>query len=165
MNTELVNKILSLYPEYNKVYGPYKRKDGRQHVLLYNASNNKQLTVSYPKILMEAFLERRLVDDETVDHKDKDFTNNEIDNLRVINRSNHVKLDVKRRKPLEVECTICKKKFIATRHQLNKRATGFFCSKQCSGVYGKQIQLQQREKSPKMFKTEYYCNKDLNDKN
>ena len=38
-----------MYEDY-KVYGPYKRRDGRQHVIL--KKDKIKITVSYPKYLM-----------------------------------------------------------------------------------------------------------------
>lgn len=58
--------ILLLYPEYNTVYGPYYREDGRQHVLLYDSVNKLRITVSFPKILFEILHGIRLKDDETI---------------------------------------------------------------------------------------------------
>jgi len=46
-----------------KVYGPYTRKDGRQHVILYE--NGTRKTVSYPKYLLETKLGRPLDSNET----------------------------------------------------------------------------------------------------
>ena len=65
-----------------KVYGPYTRKDGRQHVVLYESGVPK--TVSYPKFLLEQKLGRSLNADETCDHIDNDYTNNDVSNLQVL---------------------------------------------------------------------------------
>ena len=63
-----------------KVYGPYTRKDGRQHVILVHEDLSRQ-TMSYPKYLMEQHLKRALLASETVDHINNDFTDNRIENL------------------------------------------------------------------------------------
>lgn len=42
----------------NKIYGPYLRKDGRQHLVI--VEDNKKYTISYPKWLMENHLKRKL---------------------------------------------------------------------------------------------------------
>src|SRR5690606_5867052 len=88
-----------------KVYGPYLRKDGRKHVILYK--DGKRSTVSYPKFLMEQHLGRKLKPHETVDHIDRDFTNDDITNLRVVDRSQHAKDDAKRVKYTQVEELTC----------------------------------------------------------
>lgn len=164
--TELFKeKLLKLYPAFDKVTGPYNRKDGRQHIVLNNSkvnngSKGKLKTLSYPKAIMEVELKRQLTKDETVDHIDKNPLNNTLTNLQVLSRSAHAALDCKRRKPVIVNCTICNKEFEATRDQLRKDKTGFCCSRKCSGIYGQQIQVNLRKKEEKCFTVEYYCNKE-----
>jgi len=160
-------KLLKLYPDFDKVTGPYNRKDGRQHIVLNNSTKShgekgKLKTLSYPKAIIEVELKRQLTKDETIDHIDKNPLNNELSNLQVLSRKAHASLDAKRRKPVLVNCTLCGKKFEATRNQLRKDhgKTGFFCSRKCSGQYGKEIQLGIREKEEKQWSVEYYCNKD-----
>ena len=77
-------KLLILYPLYDKVYGPYEREDGRKHLVLNNSKlakgdKAKLRTLSYPKALIEVHHNRILIEDETTDHKDENFTNDEID--------------------------------------------------------------------------------------
>lgn len=90
MNIEL-SPILKLYPFYTKVYGPYTRKeDMRKHIVLGNGNKYVNLTISYPKALMEIKLGRRLTKNETVDHIDEDFTNDKIDNLQILTREDNI---------------------------------------------------------------------------
>lgn len=157
-------KLISLYPEFDKVNGPYDRKDGRQHIILNNTNlangiKGKTKTISYPKAIIEVELKRRLSPNETVDHIDKNPLNNNLCNLQVLSRKAHVLLDAKRRKPIIVNCTICGKLFEANRGQLRKDKSGFFCSRSCSGKYGAEIQNGRRVKVEKVFNVEYYCNK------
>jgi hypothetical protein len=129
-----------------KVYGPYTRKDGRQHVIIYENGNLK--TVSYPKYLVETKLNIKLKNNETVDHLDGDFLNNELSNLRVVDRAEHASDDSMKtvEEIIEVSCLLCGKKFkINTR---NKDTTGSFCSRHCSGKYGQLVQVGKMEKIP-----------------
>jgi len=73
-----------------QIFGPYKRKsDGRQIVIVVEP-NGRRRTVSYPKWLMEQHLGRKLdPNEETVDHIDSNFDNNNLDNLRIMPRKNH----------------------------------------------------------------------------
>jgi hypothetical protein len=59
---------MSIYgKEIKKVYGPYKRDDGRYHVVVVFVDNKKKI-ISYPKYQMEQKLGRELDPDlETVD--------------------------------------------------------------------------------------------------
>lgn len=135
-----------MYNEY-KVYGPYTRKDGRQHVVLLHLYTKERITVSYPKFLIEQHLGRYLEESETVDHIDRDFTNNSISNLQVLKREEHAKVDVTRLKELTFTCPYCSKDFVLDGQKLSraisnnkKGKAGPFCSKSCAGKYGADIQ-------------------------
>jgi hypothetical protein len=130
-----------------KIYGPYSTKDQRLRIVVKFPDGIKR-TVSYPKYLMEKHLDRYLALNETVDHIDCDFLNNELSNLRVLIRSDHSYLDVKRRKIENFKCLICNNEFSLDGKKLNdatqnrlKGKTGPFCSKSCAGKYGKLVQL------------------------
>jgi hypothetical protein len=141
------DKLLELYPEYTSVLGPYKRADGRQHIVLNNSraskgTKGKTKTISYPKALKEIELNRRLTDNETVDHNDRNFDNNDLGNLLVKDRSIHASEDALRVEVEEVSCIGCGKIFIPTKAQIdsrNKNKAGPFCSNVCSGRYGASV--------------------------
>jgi hypothetical protein len=124
-----------------KVYGPYtKKKDGRQHVVIIFDDNTRR-TVSYPKYLVEQRLGRVLdPDEETIDHIDGNFNNNDWNNLRIKDRSSHLIDDVKRVKYIRVACPLCNKVFRANpgkiEYNINIGKAGPFCSRRCSGIYG-----------------------------
>jgi hypothetical protein len=127
------------YENVKKVYGPYVGKDNRSRVVLSFVDGSKR-TVSYPKFLMENYLGRKLTNNETVDHIDCDVTNNNIDNLRVIDRSRHVKLDAKRIGAQEFTCEVCQSTFTLAgrklhdaKHNRDKGKKGPFCSRRCAG--------------------------------
>ena len=130
-----------------KLYGPYlSKKDRRLRVVLQHSNGNKQ-TISYPKYLMEIHLGRYLKVDETIDHIDGNPLNNDLSNLQIIRRRNHSYRDVYRNNDIEVICKVCGKKFIVEgskishRNRVDRHQSGYFCSKQCSGKYGRMIQL------------------------
>lgn len=133
-----------------KVYGPYYRKDGRQHVIVI--SDGVRRTVSYPKFLMEQHLGRVLLDNETVDHIDRNFKNNDLENLRVVDKVTHGKEDAKRVKLVEFICVLCGVQASRAANQLSHNAVlgkaGPFCSKQCSGKYGAKLQRGRANKLP-----------------
>lgn len=105
---------MSVYEEY-KCYGPYKRSDGRLHVVLIKHGVNGMIcerkTVSYPKYLVERYLNRYLTLTETVDHIDGNFSNNELSNLRVVPRSEHCRSHVSKKIFKTQVCVICGKTF------------------------------------------------------
>lgn len=127
-----------------KVYGPYTRKDGRQHVILYE--NGKRKTISYPKYLLEQHLGRSLLEHETCDHIDGDFTNNSLENLQVLSRSENAakNMALKPAEQIYCVCPECNKSFYKNmrevrRNQIAKNKAGPFCSKSCSGKYGQRL--------------------------
>lgn len=69
-----------------KISKPYKRPDGRKHVIITRSDGSKT-TRSYPRYLLEMKLGRSLLPEETVDHIDGDHTNDAPDNLRVLSRA------------------------------------------------------------------------------
>jgi hypothetical protein len=130
-----------------KVYGPYKRKDGRKHVCLVWPDGRRQ-TVSYPKFLTEQKLGRYLKDNETVDHLNCNFNDNDPDNIRVIDRKIHAFEDAKRHKTKEFLCPLCGDNFALSGRKLHdtiwnrkKGNAGPFCSRSCAGKYGKNVQI------------------------
>jgi hypothetical protein len=137
-----------------KVYGPYLRKDGRKHVCIIG-DDGVRTTKSYPKFLMEQKLGRPLFQTETVDHIDRDFTNDDPGNLRVIDFKQHVSDDTLRvRIPKEFECPTCGNTFKILRransyvNNRRKGKAGPFCSKSCAGKYSKKVQLGLMDKLP-----------------
>jgi len=128
-----------------KVYGPYAMENGRLYVTI-RYDDGVQRTVSYPKFLVEQQLGRRLGDDETVDHIDRNFHNNDSENLQVLDRNTHARLDALRLSPVTFSCPICKKNFRRSGKKLRriyerKREghAGPFCSHKCAGVYSAEV--------------------------
>jgi len=148
-----------------KLFGPYKRKDGRQIVIIVE-NNGRRRTVSYPKWLMECQLGRKLDPDmETVDHIDSNFDNNDLSNLRVVPRKEHSADDTRRVKPVKFTCAWCDKEFERSprlvRDKSKKNKAGPFCSRACAGKYSRQLQLKLIEKlNPQpMVESEYFKKK------
>lgn len=129
-----------IYSNVKKVYGPYVSKTDNRSRLRIVFLDGSSKTVSYPKFLMENHIGRFLENNETVDHIDNDVTNNSIENLRILNRSEHVKLDIKRIGSQEFVCEVCNitftlsgRKLHEAKHNRLKGSKGPFCSKSCAG--------------------------------
>ena len=135
--------IDDLYPDLKYVNGPYLRKDGRKHMVL-KYKNGKRTSVSYPKWLVEHNIGRRLKDDETIDHHDRDFTNDDLSNLIIKPKGIHVSEDAKRVKLVEITCIWCGEKAHKQGKDLdhNKKLgkAGPFCGRSCAGKYGAAVQ-------------------------
>ena len=128
-----------------KVYGPYRGNDGRWRCIIYDNGNRK--TVSYPKMLMESYLGRKISSCDDIHHRDGNTDNNNIENLEIISRIDHCRQHAIKYNDCEVYCVYCGKLFNLSAIQLrtyhaNKRRgkNGPFCSRQCSGKYGTDIQ-------------------------
>ena len=152
------------YGDDFKVFGPYKRENGRQLVIVVDKDGNRR-TVSYPKWLMELQLGRKLGPDETVDHWDSNIDNNDLNNLRVVPRDEHSADDTRRVKPVKFHCAWCQQEFERSprlvRDKARKNKAGPFCSRPCAGKYSRMLQLKLVDKlGPQpMVDSEYYKKK------
>lgn len=125
-----------------KVYGPYTRKDGRKHVILYE--NGHRQTMSYPKYLYWKETGILISDIQEIHHKDLDYTNDVISNYEVTDRVSHKIHHLKAAE--KVKCKWCEKEFELGGTKLSRRKSvgikgkiGPFCSKECSGRYGAHV--------------------------
>ncbi len=129
-----------------KIYGPYTRKDGRQHIVIIYENGTRQ-TKSYPRYLLEQSLGRELNGDETVDHIDNNYENNNVSNLQILSRADNAKkgMSIRKAEIAPFVCPSCNKSFLKelryVRHNnINQGKKGPFCSKSCAGLYGSQCQ-------------------------
>ncbi|UYL04356.1 hypothetical protein EPNKCIFM_00049 [Klebsiella phage KP13-16] len=126
-----------------KVYGPYTRKDKRQ-VVVITLNDGSKLTKSYPKYLKELELGRELdVNLETIDHVNRDFTDSSEDNIQILSRAENAAKSALRRSDVYDNCVWCGKHFKLSNSQIKNRCRGKagpFCSRSCSGKYGKEVQ-------------------------
>jgi len=158
--------------EHVKLLGPYIRNCDKRWYLKVIKSDGKRTTLSYPKYLMEKKLGRYLNENETVDHIDRNPSNNDFSNLRVIYRAKHAYEDSKFLKKKKFKCPQCNKYFELEGNKLRQviyntskrkiKRAGPFCSKSCAGKYGTDIQHFGRKKlKVNKIKKEYEYRKDL----
>lgn len=137
-----------------KIYGPYFNKvDNRQNIIIVFPDKTRK-TISYAKYLMEKNIDRYLIEDETVDHIDRNPLNNDIDNLRILSFKEHLQIDSKRLVAQEFVCSECGNTFILDGYKLGKaignrkqNKSGPFCNKVCAGKYSRKRQLNKIDKN------------------
>lgn len=122
------------------VYGPYKRKDGRKHVIHYDNVTNKRRTQSYSRYLMEQHLGRELDSWEHVDHINNDPTDDRIENLQLLTQKENNQKSAVGTKWFFFDCPVCgvesKVPYGRYRHnQLVQLKAGPFCSRSCAGKW------------------------------
>lgn len=162
MNSKFKIKLLVLYPSYDRVTGPYTRNDGRKHIVLNNSKlskgdPNKLRTLSYSKALVEVKEGRLLLENETADHVDEDFTNDNLNNLQILTRpANIIKsFDANPERHAKFNkhvCPRCNIEFLALARQVRgnqdkQNKPGPFCSKSCAGKFNQAKQKNFRKKS------------------
>jgi len=155
---------MSYLDHIKKVYGPYTRKDNRQHVVIILDDGSKK-TVSYPKYLKELELGRELdVNLETIDHVNRNFTDGSEDNIQILTRSENSAKSAKRRADVHDNCVWCGTRFKLSTSQLRNKSrdkAGPFCSRSCVGLYGKSLQNNCGERLDRRdIKVTYYRNDD-----
>ncbi len=143
LEVEFKQKLLELYPNYYKVYGPYTRKDNRKHLILYDENQNKR-TLSWPKALIEIKLGRLLIGNETVDHDDEDKTNDDYNNLKILTRADNARKSIKPAELYTFICPECRheatKSLRMVKHNKKQKKFGPFCSRSCAGRFNKRKQ-------------------------
>jgi hypothetical protein len=151
-----------IYPNHT-IYGPYTNNENRRFVIIINNLDKTRKSLAYAKYLMELHLSRYLSSEETVDHIDRDKTNDVLSNLRVIDKSTHLKEDLKHVKPITVICIgeNCNKELTRQakdiRGNSKKGNAGPFC-KSCASKYGDKLRKGLVDKLPPQssVESEYY---------
>jgi len=98
------------------------------------------------RVIMENHLSRLLNSEEVIHHIDGNKKNNDINNLQVMNASEHVSHHVQQRGEtmLEIKCPYCKNVFSRPKNKthLGKKASKTtFCSTSCRGKFWRGVQL------------------------
>lgn len=148
-------------------YTVFNGKDGRVRAF----DKQQKSTISFPRLIMEDYLKRKLLPTEDVHHIDGNPLNNDISNLEVIDRTVHLKkhADKIRRKfsDKQMVCPVCNNSFIWTAKQqhakyrkeewLDKPSAGPFCSRKCQGLYGTVVQYNKTNYNQEYTPIEKIC--------
>lgn len=125
-----------------KVYGPYKGQKGRKHVILIYDDGSRK-TISYAKFIWES-VNGTIPTGYEVDHINNDLTDDRIENLQLLSKSDNIR---KAKKPVKVYkgvCSVCNTEFernlCQVERNLRKTRAGPFCSRSCAGYYNAMMQ-------------------------
>lgn len=126
-----------------KVYGPYDHKQqvGRQYVNVYYLDGTRR-TLLYSRHVYEMAHDQRLPDTVDVDHINGDRSDDRLENLQLLPRSENAAKHAKMFRPtpmLEVVCE-CGARFevqerVHRRNQIVLKKAGPYCSKSCAGRF------------------------------
>lgn len=127
------------------IYGPYRHSTGnlkgRAYICIRHP-DGKRTTKLYSRYLLEQELGRELSYDETVDHINGDFTDDSLENLQVLSRSENAAKGSPNRKSIEwvtFQCPVCgtwtEKNARIVRGNRKKGKAGPFCGRSCAGKY------------------------------
>ena len=132
-------------------FNVYTGTDGR--VRCYSKLTHKG--TSYPRILMEIKLGRKLNENEQVHHIDENPLNNNYNNLKILLLGEHQRIHSTKYHDKEVICPCCGKKFTWTSKSQSHFYRNYnrtipktkgvypngFCSKSCASYAGRMYQL------------------------
>lgn len=115
--------------------------EGRKNLILYNNKNDRT-TTQYARYVLATKLGRFLTKEETVDHIDDDFTNDDESNLQILTRAQNIYKACKQ-PDVKLTCPTCGSVFYRSRTQLRGRlhkieTNSINCSRKCGYASKKQ---------------------------
>lgn len=90
------------------------------------------------RVIMENHINRLLLPNEVVHHRDKNRYNNDISNLELLTKEehNHLHSEEKKKPWIQLVCPECGKVFFKRPNLFNwSKSKLHFCSRQCNGKY------------------------------
>lgn len=145
----------------------YLGKDNRRRVWKKYPDGTKKI-ITYARHLMEEKIGRRLNANETVDHIDRNKLHDIVENLQILSKNEHVKIDSKHVKKVIIICVWCGIKKERTARYVNHNAklgkAGPFCGRSHAGKYGASVQnggikLPVQLRIPKEIREYFYLEK------
>lgn len=123
---------------WTKGYLRESDRDGRKRVDLIN-SKNERTTISYARYLKCVDVGIIISCDFEVDHIDNDCSNDDIENLQILTKEEHLEKtlrDRKKRSIVSLKCPCCGKEFERFENQIKPNTTPK-CSRRCNALYNR----------------------------
>ncbi len=113
--------------------------EGRKTVILYNSHTDRSST-QYARYLLAVRIERYLTSDEEADHRDDDFTNDDINNLQILSKEGNQNKKYNRMTATrDVPCANCGNVFTYALSEIKDRqrrgVEDICCSRSCATKY------------------------------
>lgn len=112
-------------------------KYGRGRVDLIRTKTDRT-TISYARYLMEINIGQFIPDGFEVDHIDGDCSNDNLDNIQILSRADHIKktaIENTGRAVVELICPCCGIKFEKEKRFIHPSKKNNFCSRRCNGKF------------------------------
>lgn len=112
-------------------------------IVIYEDGSRK--TLLQHREIMKKILGRELTSNEVVHHKDGNKRNNDPSNLELMDREEHTAHHVLPAEMIMLTCVECNATFEKTasyeKRRRSKKKTGPYCSRPCSGIATRRMQL------------------------
>lgn len=123
------------------IYKQWHKKEGRYYAIMRNPTTRHRTSVSWAKYIMSIHLGRKLDPiTETVDHINNDKTDDRLENLQLLTKTENIAKSAKGKTLVTLNCPECGQEFTREKRQthLTKgRGVRTFCSRKCACIYNK----------------------------
>lgn len=119
-------------------------ESGRRYVCLYNSQDDRTI-ISYARYLMCVKIGQMIPEGYEVDHRDDDYTNDDINNLQIVTKEynllkEHYRYIMFEQEHIGLVCACCETPYLLTERQwkqkMKESKSGLaFCSHECSIIY------------------------------
>lgn len=135
------------YEEYY-YYDPVLNREGRYSIFLIHKTDGTRTTISNARFKYETYHKIKLNESQTVDHKDGNKSNDDIDNLQVLTMVENLEKSLIQnnvsRKFVELCCPNCSVLFTKEKRRtflIKKNGVFTCCSRRCAGIIRQKLQM------------------------
>lgn len=119
-----------------KVFGPYGHKKTRRRIVIVQFLDGTKKSMSSARYVLSKLRGSWLKPEETADHIDGNFENDDPTNLQILSMADNIRKSVIPKKMFSFDCPVCKNKATKelrnVKHNKKQGKAGPFCGKACS---------------------------------